>query len=373
MGLFLVMENYRSAPRSCPRVWLYSCLLFLVGIVVVLVAGELLVRLLVPKEFYFPINNIYRAVPTDIRYTYKPNYNGIAFGVPLKTNSLGFRGPEWSLAKGEKTIRIALIGDSHAFGYGVQFADTVGEKLATLLSKKCDKKYEVLNFGVAGYNSRQELAVLREEALRFKPDIIIVVPCNNDHDEARIADEQGFLRTVKKFAIVDKSINKLSVGVVPWLSNNSRLAFYLLFIKKQYELSNEIPKQLDPRETNISDDSKWWMGPLEAGTFPDQLKNKVYEPLKEIVNEAKKNNIAIVFANFNAVPDYRRLFAKLSHDENVPSIELLALFPEANNWDELVQQFGLGWNDHLNAIAHERWAQALYHLMKDQQMIRESQ
>ena len=57
------------------------------------------------------------------------------------------------------------------------------------------------------------------------------------------------------------------------------------------------------------------------------------------------------------------MFRDLSREENVPLIELLALFPEARSWPDLLDKFGLGWNPHLNGVAHERWGTALFELI----------
>lgn len=357
------MEYSKKHTKPNPHVWLYSISIFFFSIFILLLGGELLVRFLVPKEFYLPISNIYRAVNTDVGYTWKPNFDGTAFGVPLKTNSLGFRGTEWSLEKKNNTVRVAIIGDSHAFGYGVAFENTVGEKLAVLLNKPGDKTYEVLNFGVSGHNSRQELAVLRSYALQFKPDIILVIPCSNDHEEALNVDSQGYLIGSNNILVGDKSIDKLKINTTSWLINNSRMFFYIMFLKKEYSLIKESNKLETHNITNSVTVASRWLGEFTQGPIPEQLQKTVYEPLKEIIHEAKKRHIPIFIADFNAFLDYRRLFAQLSHNEEVPSIELLALFPEANNWQELLQQFGLGWNNHLNAAAHERWAQAIYKLM----------
>lgn len=330
-----------------------------------IVAGELLVRCLVPKEFYLPISNIYRAVDNEIGYTYKPNFIGTAFGVPLRTNSLGFRGPEWSMEKEKNMVRIVLIGDSHAFGYGVPFAETVGEQLALLLNQERQKKFEVLNFGVSGYNSRQELAVWREFAKKFNPDIVVLMPCSNDDEEALVADRDGFLRRANNTEVKDKSIVALEEGVLSWLSKKSRLVFYLLFLNKQYELSQVMPKSPGTPAVRGREQG-WWMGVFAAGPIPEQLRQRVYAPLREIIDEAKKREMSVVIANYNALLDYRRLFAQLADAEEVPTVELLALFPEVNSWAELISQFGLGWNNHLNAVAHRRWAHAIYRVLQDQ-------
>jgi lysophospholipase L1-like esterase len=46
---------------------------------------------------------------------------------------------------------------------------------------------EVLNFGVNGYNTRQEVETLREKGLQFEPDLVVVAYCVND----KIPDSGG--------------------------------------------------------------------------------------------------------------------------------------------------------------------------------------
>ena len=57
-------------------------------------------------------------------YRLKPNVSEYAFGAQVDTNSHGRRGPEWSASKSDDSYRVALIGDSLAFGFGVPFEQT---------------------------------------------------------------------------------------------------------------------------------------------------------------------------------------------------------------------------------------------------------
>jgi hypothetical protein len=57
------------------------------------------------------------------------------------------------------------------------------------------------------------------------------------------------------------------------------------------------------------------------------------------------------------------MFRQIARDERIDEVELLALFPEAQSWDDLLARFGLGWNPHLGPVAHRRWAYALADLL----------
>ncbi|HVF62993.1 MAG TPA: hypothetical protein VNE58_03245 [Casimicrobiaceae bacterium] len=97
-------------------------------------------------------------------------------GRPLSTNQWGMRDRERVRAKPEGTYRIALLGPSHVMGSGV--ADN--ETIATLLEQRLNqaglsnRRFEVLNFGVAAYSLTNQLAILRDRVLGFEPDAVFV-------------------------------------------------------------------------------------------------------------------------------------------------------------------------------------------------------
>jgi len=88
----------------------------------------------------------------------------------LNSNSAGMRGVrEFSEQPPSGTTRILLLGDSFAFGEEVADHETFAHRLEELLPR-----VEVLNLGVHGYGHDQMLVYLREEGLRYHPDIVIV-------------------------------------------------------------------------------------------------------------------------------------------------------------------------------------------------------
>jgi lysophospholipase L1-like esterase len=346
---------------------LFIILTLLLSVGILFIAAEGLVRLLVPQATFWPISNIYQSVSTPgVSYTLKPRFQGTAFGVDLITNHLGFRGPEWLVEKKPGTFRIALLGDSHAFGYGVPFKDTVGEKLAEILNARGDRYYEVLNFAVSAYNSQQELAVLRAYALPYHPDLVIVIASSNDDDPTPLVDPDGWLYSgvpsaTPQSPVIDESIQKIQPVTASWLTKHSRLLLYFHLLKRKHQLAQKSQSQRQLPQSPATPNC--WLGAVPAGMIADRLAQAVYLPLKTMIHEVKQAGIPIILANFNAIWDYRQLFAQLAKEEQVPTLELLALFPEACSWTELLEQFGLGWNDHLNAAAHQRWAIALADLI----------
>ena len=96
-------------------------------------------------------------------------------------NSHGFRGPEISEDKPSNTFRVFVVGGSTTYGSGVNDANTI----PSLLQKKLDEKnyaqtIEVINAGVSGARSVEEIKLIKGKLLNFAPDLIIAYDGYND-------------------------------------------------------------------------------------------------------------------------------------------------------------------------------------------------
>lgn len=90
--------------------------------------------------------------------------------VIVHTNSAGFRGArEYAVPKPSGVFRVAAIGDSFVFGFGVQDPETY----SALLESQSQSR-EVLNLGVPGYGIDQIYLSYREVARKYRPDLVLV-------------------------------------------------------------------------------------------------------------------------------------------------------------------------------------------------------
>lgn len=90
-------------------------------------------------------------------------------------NRLGLRGRETTVPKPEKVFRIACLGDSFTFGYGVDDGETWPAQLeAQLRADPGGRRVEVLNFGVSGYDTVQEVRQLQVKVMAFSPDVVLL-------------------------------------------------------------------------------------------------------------------------------------------------------------------------------------------------------
>src|SRR5882724_5248615 len=88
----------------------------------------------------------------------------------LNTNSKGLRGKkDFPYIKNKETLRILILGDSFTFGDEVSDDETYSYYLQQMLSHT-----EVINMGVHGYGHDQMLILLREEGIKYEPDIVIL-------------------------------------------------------------------------------------------------------------------------------------------------------------------------------------------------------
>jgi hypothetical protein len=117
-----------------------------------------------------------------IIYELEPNLTSQFRHVEVRTNSFGMRDLERPVAKAPDTVRVAILGDSYAFGWGVKqdqiFPRHLEQELARLVGS--EKNIEVLNFGVPGYSTFQEVANFIDKGAQFKPDVVLVYFIHND-------------------------------------------------------------------------------------------------------------------------------------------------------------------------------------------------
>lgn len=122
----------------------------------------------------------------SIVYDLKPDLDSYLKLADFKTNSEGLRDREYSIEKPTDTFRVAVIGGSYTLPAGVGIDDAFHTVLEDRLNKESpDINYELINFGVGGYTTKNKLATLKYKAFEYKPDLILFVL-----DGSQLADEE---------------------------------------------------------------------------------------------------------------------------------------------------------------------------------------
>ncbi|MEG4276536.1 SGNH/GDSL hydrolase family protein [Microcoleus sp. MON1_C1] len=174
----------------------------------------------------------------------------------IQANKDGLRDREHTKEKPPKTFRIAVVGDSFAEALQVPMEKTFWWKMRKQLNKKCtalgDRKVEVINFGVQGYGTAQELMTLRHKVWKYSPDLVILAfyPGNdliNNSKKLDFYQRRPYFVYKNGELVPDMSWVKMSpkeheylnfslVDYLPtWWVNNSRI----LRLVRQVDLENK--------------------------------------------------------------------------------------------------------------------------------------
>jgi lysophospholipase L1-like esterase len=108
----------------------------------------------------------------------------------VRINSEGLRDREHSKIKPANTVRIAVLGDSFSEAMHVPMEQTFWSQLERKLHE-CQaypgQNVEVINFGVSGYGTAQELMTLRQKVWDYSPDLVVLAftTYNDIYDNSR--------------------------------------------------------------------------------------------------------------------------------------------------------------------------------------------
>lgn len=170
-------EIESSTPARRPRRRSFVIISVLLGCVIGLLVAEAGLRIVgySSPEFYQPDAERGYALIPNMKGTYSKEGRS-----SVSINREGFRDVDHDIAKPPGTFRIAVIGDSYVEALQVEqdeiFTNYMRDKLA-----KCGHKVEVLNFGVSGYGTAQEIITVRDFAMKYSPDVVmLMMTTNND-------------------------------------------------------------------------------------------------------------------------------------------------------------------------------------------------
>jgi len=114
-----------------------------------------------------------------LRYRLTPGFEMELRDSLYRINSLGFRGSEPTSWDHSDTRRVVLLGDSYAFGLGVDQSETLAAQLESRVQAAC-RSVAILNLGVPGYHTGQELALAERLGFDLDPDLMVLLFCAND-------------------------------------------------------------------------------------------------------------------------------------------------------------------------------------------------
>jgi len=169
--------------RSPRRKRFAKLLLVLVGFLFGAIIAEAALRAVgyTYPDFYQRDNVVGVSLRPDARGWYRRE--GEAY---VRVNSDGLRDFEHSIAKPANTFRIAVVGDSYCEALSVDVNQAFWSVMKGDLehcSAFAGRQVEVINFGVSGYGTAQELLTLHEKVLKYSPDLVLLAMTTNNDDE----------------------------------------------------------------------------------------------------------------------------------------------------------------------------------------------
>ena len=155
--------------------------LILAGVLVGLLAAELILRVLLPtardpyliNAFLDDERGKFCQYDAELGWTGRPNIEDqfVAFDCEnhVQQNHHGFRGTAYPFDR-TTAGRLLVLGDSYTWGYGVDEEQI----FTTILQRQADPRLEVVNLGVSGYGTDQELLLYRKLGRKFQADQVLL-------------------------------------------------------------------------------------------------------------------------------------------------------------------------------------------------------
>jgi lysophospholipase L1-like esterase len=234
-----------------------------------------------------------------------PGAEGSGWGTEISINGLGFRGRDYSLEKPAGVKRVAVIGDSITFGNNLPLEQNFSSLLEQRYSSS-DDKVEVLNLGLGGYDTLQEVATLEDLGLPMEPDHVVLAFCINDIGIA--SGNLNYIKRLQKYGNSPLYRSRLAQLV--------RVQFDRIEAARELEQGNRKETFRETYEGQIAD---------LAG---DQKLLQLMQKLKRGINHEKQNYYLPAYSSPIKVGRLRYAFeqlAQLSKQKQLPVT--VVLFP----------------------------------------------
>ena len=147
-----------------------------------------------------------------IGHEHRPGASMRLMGVPVQINSDGLRDKEYPVERGD-AYRIAFLGDSLTFGWGVKQEETFQHLLEERLGEK--SATEIINFGTGNYNTEQEVELFLAKGLKYRPDKVVLFYFINDAEVTPVKSKLWFLGYSELISFYWSRINSMMNNYFP--------------------------------------------------------------------------------------------------------------------------------------------------------------
>lgn len=364
------------------------------------IAGLLIIEIAV-RVFHLGGDYFFRH-NEHIGYIHIPDRAGWAFNpgegqkVKIQINSLGLRDREYALAKPVSAKRILVLGDSYAEAFQVKLEDSFQEILESMLNEPEGRyHYEVINGGVSGFGTDNELLFYRHLGREFSPDLVMLTFVLNDVRENSYAFEKRYKgRVAEPYFVLENGELQLRnypatrrfAALRNYSAENIHSFLYLWRFfqfrrlkEKAVNEENGMPLQF---EIYLPDYDREWE---EAWQLTKAL-------ILQIKNEAEADGaefmLAIITQSVQVYPQHRKIFfrdfpamqsqkwdwhkpnriiSEFCSEQRILYLDLLPLFEQHAAAHEQYLHYSGG---HWNEAGHQLAARRLYEFIESCQLLK---
>jgi lysophospholipase L1-like esterase len=398
-----MVTNTVQTPADETKLPLHKRILFALAFALFMIAtfavlGEVALRVLPLGKFR---SAPFRQYDPELGVSLVPNMDVIhsrgCFTGHVVTNSWGFRDRDRTLEKAPGEFRIALIGDSVVEGVHVNPDQVMNIQMEKLLAQQGYKNVEVMDFGIEGIGTTQELIMYKERIRQFHPDMVVLTVSDNDimNNSSTLQPKSYGIHTwYCPYYNLDANGNLVFQpvqrrwfnGLITFLERHSYLAYYV----ERIWFRADLPMY------------KWHGMPVYFGSYSNDpldpewqsawtVTEKVMSQMRDTVQADGAKFVVVPWTNFSDIDtDWHDRLAKqfgsvpreltpekldqrlqqMAGRENI-TMEFLTPYMQAYRDEHHLQwpYFGLTCDPHFSAMGHQVAAAAMIDLMQRKQWL----
>lgn len=316
---------------------------------------------------------------------FKPAQDGVyrvknEIKAEFRINSSGWNSghKEYTTTKSSNKYRIAIIGDSYISAFQVAYNKSIAEQLE---SKLGDRQFQVYRFGIDGAPMSQYLHMLRNEALLYNPDLIIINLVHNDFDESYDFKPGVYTSSFMKLKIngdtVSEEIDPIPYEV-PWYNWIRESATWRYLAYRQQIRFNVLRNIIyGKKEDNSKFQANIDVSMVEEKAINNQIiTDYVFQNIKKICDSKSVDILILIDGDRGSIYKdiqtnqlydkgvlrINRMAASVAAKYNIDFLDLHNVFKE--NYLKKQKTFDFVNDGHWNSYAHELVADTLVNYIK---------